>query len=108
MKRFDYEDSSANLRAIAEEIYTEDRLKMALRDEAEQYRPEEAGRTYNVADPAEPQTERTEQPTAVQRLLAELEQGQNRNRDYRRALHILQAHPEFEDFLWLLRSGLVR
>lgn len=48
---------------------------------------------------------------AVQDLLISLSKGSEEDRILadrkQRAITILMKHPEFEDFIWLLRSGLI-
>lgn len=46
-------------------------------------------------------------PSLTYRLERRVQDGFAQSDNANRALRILQAHPEFEDFLWLLRSGLV-
>jgi hypothetical protein len=45
--------------------------------------------------------------TLAERLQYEHRHADKAANDKGRALHILSRHPEFEDFLWLIRSGVV-
>ena len=45
--------------------------------------------------------------TLRERLQFEVNRGHESMNNSRKALRILEQHPEFEDFLWLLRSGIL-
>jgi hypothetical protein len=42
-----------------------------------------------------------------EKLFSRLRSADNESSSINKALRILEAHPEFEDFIWLMRSGLV-
>jgi len=45
--------------------------------------------------------------TLRERLQFEVDRGRESMNNSRKAIRILEQHPEFEDFLWLLRSGIL-
>jgi hypothetical protein len=47
-------------------------------------------------------------PTTIADQLEKNADGSYRTAsDYSRAAHIMRTHPEFEDLIWLIRSGLI-
>lgn len=41
------------------------------------------------------------------RLMRRLRNGNEEHQNLNRAIRILESHPEFEDLIWLIRSGLI-
>ena len=52
-------------------------------------------------------TDSPKQVPARERLMNRLNRSYADNDNLHRAIKILEAHPEFEDFIWLFQSGLV-
>jgi len=52
-------------------------------------------------------TDTPKQVPIRERLASRLNRSYADNENMHKALRILEAHPEFEDFIWLFQSGLV-
>ena len=76
----------------------------AMEEKATQANADYAGRAQSqgIIGGLSPREESTVE--RLQRKLNRIEQDNNKTA---RALNILQQHPEFEDFLWLLRSDIL-
>ena len=87
-------------------------LKQAAQQQAEAQKAHESGCVPMAAQQAHPYSGDTQCSGVAAGRLGdrfgyEIYHAQNRIENMKRASDILTRHPEFEELLWLIRSGLV-